>query len=75
MTLSFAAGDFPPLMPDMTRSFFFYSVGWDKDGDHNVVDGDTVLPLPVKTAADDDWWLRYNTRWVARDFPARRPEL
>jgi len=61
----------PPAPAGMARSFFFYSVGWDKDGDHNVVDGDTVEPLPVPepdspSAADDasDWRLRYNTRWV-----------
>jgi hypothetical protein len=46
------------------RSFFFYSVGWEKDGDHNVIAGDRIAPLPVTTSSDDDWWLKYNTRWV-----------
>ncbi len=46
------------------RSFFFYSVGWEKDGDHNVIAGNRIAPLPVTTSPDDDWWLKYNTRWV-----------
>ncbi len=46
------------------RSFFFYSVGWEKDGDHNVIAGDRIAPLPVAISSDDDWWLKYNTRWV-----------
>jgi Tfp pilus assembly protein PilF len=67
LELRFAASDFPPLPPGRARTFFFYSVGWDKDGDHNVVDGDTVEPLPVVAAAGDDWRIRYNTRWPARE--------
>ena len=39
--------------------------------DDNVVDGDTVAPLPVDAMSagppEDDWRLRYNTRWVPRD--------
>jgi hypothetical protein len=73
LELRFAASDFPPLPPGRARRFFFYSVGWDKDGDHNVVDGDTVEPLPVVAAAGDDWRIRYNTRWVPKDWPAREP--
>ena len=46
--------------------FFFYSVGWDKDGDPNVIDGHTVEPLPV-IAADSSERLRRDTRWVPRD--------
>jgi tetratricopeptide (TPR) repeat protein len=66
LELRFAAAELPPLARGHTRSFFFYSVGWDKDGDHNVVGGDRVEPLPV-VAEDDDWRIRYNTRWVPRD--------
>ena len=61
----------PPPAPRMTRSFFFYSVGWEKDGDYNVVDGDTVEPLPVgkvnataEPLDETDWQVKYNTRWV-----------
>ncbi len=71
VTLRFNAARLPELRRGAVRSFFFYSVGWDKDGDHNVVDGDQVEPLPVTApaAADDesDWRLRYNTRWVPGD--------
>ncbi len=73
LELRFATSDFPPVAAGYTRSFFFYSVGWDKDADHNVVNGDTVEPLPVVAKAGDDWRTRYNTRWVPRDSPAREP--
>ncbi len=53
-----------PVPEGHKRSFFFYSVGWDKDGDHNVIAGDRIAPLPVTVSSDDDWWLKYNTRWV-----------
>ena len=72
VALRFDAAGLPPLQPGMVRSFFFYSVGWDKDADHNVVERDMVDPLPtedesgIRTILDseDDWRLRYNTRWV-----------
>jgi hypothetical protein len=72
LELRFAAGELPPLERGRTRTYFFYSVGWDKDGDHNVVHGDRVEPLPV-VAKDDDWRIRYNTRWVPKDWPATAP--
>jgi hypothetical protein len=72
LELRFAAADLPPLERGRTRTYFFYSVGWDKDGDHNVVDGDSVEPLPV-LAEDDDWRIRYNTRWVSKDWPTTAP--
>jgi len=72
LELRFAASDLPPLEPGRARTYFFYSVGWDKDGDHNVVNGHRVEPLPV-VAKDDDWQIRYNTRWVSRDWPATAP--
>jgi tetratricopeptide (TPR) repeat protein len=74
LALRFAASDLPPLPPGMVRTFFFYSVGWDKDGDHNVVDGDRVEPLPVDADADDGWRIRYNTRWVPAQWPALAPQ-
>jgi len=72
LELRFAASELPPLERGRRRSFFFYSVGWDKDGDHNIVSGDTVEPLPV-VAKDDDWRIRYNTRWVSSDRATARP--
>ena len=51
----------PPVAEGQERTFFFYSVGWDKDADPNVVQGDTVDPLPVKSG---DWTVKFNTRWV-----------
>ena len=65
VTLRFEAKSLPPVAPGRDRTFFFYSVGWDKDGDPNVVEGDTVEPLP--SAALGDWRLDYNTRWVRAD--------
>ncbi len=56
------------MPPGMIRSFFFYSVGWDKDEDHNVVTGDRVLPLPGPPAEDESWRLLYNTRWIPHDL-------
>ncbi|MFQ5489747.1 MAG: FG-GAP-like repeat-containing protein [Phycisphaerae bacterium] len=79
VTLSFDAAGLPPVGPGQTRSFFFYSVGWDRDGDHNVMGGDQVLPLPIEPTSMDtgpdpsateplaDWRTRYNTRWVPGD--------
>lgn len=68
LMLEFGAGALPPVPKGQVRSFFFYSVGWDKDGDHNVVGGDAVEPLPIPVGEvpvdDEDWRLRYNTRWV-----------
>jgi len=72
LELQFAAAELPPLEHGRTRTYFFYSVGWDKDGDHNVVHGDSVEPLPV-VAEDDDWRIRYNTRWVPKDWPTTAP--
>jgi len=77
LTLRFDAASLPASSPALRRSFFFYSVGWDKDGDHNVVAGETVEPLPVNDPASPlsapDWQMEYNTRWVpAERFRAGR---
>lgn len=78
LSVEFAAAGLPPVPDDMVRSFFLYSVGWDKDGDHNVEDGDTVEPMPAARTEtqksleidsqsdidENDWRIRYNTRWV-----------
>lgn len=80
--LGFDASHLPPLSLNKRRSFFFYSFGWDKDGDHNVADGETVGPLPKSIVSDPaatdneaiaDWELEYNTRWVPRDFFDQAP--
>lgn len=78
LTVDFAADHLPALQDRMVRTFLLYSVGWDKDADHNVVDGDTVEPLPTtelgrplpdafttpEAENENDWRVRYNTRWV-----------
>ncbi len=66
LELAFDAAALPPPEPGKARTFFCYSVGWDKDGDVNVIDGETIEPLPV-ASAEDGWRLRYNTRWVPWD--------
>ncbi len=77
LTLEFDAASLPPIPDGMRRSLFFYSVGWDKDSDHNVVDGDLVAPLPSgnpsSRTSDDAWQVEYNTRFVpaGRFTPAR----
>lgn len=65
VTLRFDANALPPVAPGRERTFFFHSVGWDKDADHNVVEGDTVEPLPV--ADGKDRAVEFNTRWVRAD--------
>jgi len=70
LSLSFPARAFPPPAAGRERTFFFYSVGWDKDGDANVISGDTIEPLPV--AAEGEWERLYNTRPIPRDA-FRRP--
>jgi len=79
--IAFAADALPPVQTGWSRSFFFYSVGWDKDGDHNVEAGDRVNPWPLPRdyptpasmdAPVDHWETRYNTRWVPADLFDRR---
>ena len=68
--LAFDAAALPAVAAGRERTFFFFSVGWDKDGDPNVIDGDRVEPLPREAEApppDEAWRLRFNTRWLARD--------
>lgn len=75
VTLEFKAADFPSPVKELQRTFFFYSYGWEKDGDHNVTRGDTVGPLPTEgpnmPIAQDidssDWRIRYNTRWIPKN--------
>ncbi len=67
VALTFDARAFPPLPPGKVRTFFFESVGWDKDSDPNIATGWTVEPLPSEPGVptpDEEWKARYNTRWV-----------
>jgi len=59
----------PPI--GQQRSFFLYSVGWDKDADHNVIDGDRVEPLPVTTVDTDGSPAHGDTRWISRNQVVR----
>jgi hypothetical protein len=68
LELRFSA-NLPQPQLGSVRDFFFYSVGWDKDADHNVIAGDQVGPLPFALAGDDSWRSDYNTRWVPGDDP------
>lgn len=70
VTLRFDAAALPPIPQGLERTFFFQSMGWDKDADHNVVDGDKVAPLPV--AGGRDRAAELNTRWVGADHFSRR---
>lgn len=87
VTLSFDGAGLPPLPSGWVRELFFYSVGWDKDMDHNVRAGETVEPLPYlgmddqAYGADDaptapelaPWNAKYNTRYVPADRFLNRP--
>ena len=82
MELSGAADVLPDPPRGMVRTFFLSSVGWNREDNANAVGGDRVHPLPRDPDAadrpdwdeEDDWRLRYNTRWVPRNrfHPARR---
>lgn len=77
LTLEFSASRMPPIPAGMQRSFFLWTVGWDKDADFHVVQGDRVEPLPWEgmdaqqygreerpTQPGDELNRQYNTRWV-----------
>ncbi len=70
LELRFAA-PFPEPAAGLARSFFLYSVGWDKDADHNVIDGDRIEPLPVMTADADGTPAHLDTRWISRNQVVR----
>jgi hypothetical protein len=67
LRLRFAAAALPPPAPGRERTWLFFSVGWDKDADHNVIAGDTVGPMPEGVDPDPEWHLAWNTRWVPAD--------
>lgn len=85
LTLEFAADALPPLPEGRRRSFFLFTVGWDKDADFHVVLGDRVEPLPWEGMNDQRYGReirpehpgdvlnrRYNTRWVGPMAQVRR---
>ncbi|MEM7052663.1 MAG: FG-GAP-like repeat-containing protein [Acidobacteriota bacterium] len=72
VTLKFDAAALAEPPAGFERSYFFYSVGWDKDSDHNVIAGDSVEPLPDEADLEGSWRSEYNTRWVPSDYHGRR---
>lgn len=85
LTLSFAADRLPPKPAGSTRTFFLFSVGWDKDADFHVVQGNHVTPLPWEGMDDQQYGIqarppqpgdalneRFNTRWVGPMAQVRR---
>lgn len=85
LTLAFEAARLPPVSEGFQRSFYFYSVGWDKDSDFHVKHGATVGPLPFHgmddqrygqqprpSSLDDRWMRQYNTRWVGPQTLSRK---
>lgn len=86
LTLEFAADRLPPRPPGTERTFFLYTVGWDKDADFHVELGWKVEPLPWHgmndqrygreerpAFASDALMRRYTTRWVPQ-YTLRRGE-
>ena len=75
LTISGSAAALPSAPNAMVRTFFLYSVGWNREDNANTVGGDRVEPLPgdanMNSAAAqdgaDDWCVQYNTRWVPRN--------
>lgn len=81
LRIEFDTSALPPEPAGTRREFFFYSVGWEKDSDHNIVTGDIVEPLPVLGMDDQaygrpasyiwpDWASEWNTRFVPADVRA-----
>ncbi|MBT5305700.1 MAG: tetratricopeptide repeat protein [Candidatus Scalindua sp.] len=69
LNLKFNADAISPVPQGKNRTFLFYSVGWNKDGDYNIDDGHRVYPIANPTTnrignGIDEWQLKYNTRWV-----------
>lgn len=77
LVLRFPVESLPPKSPGMTRQFFLYVDGWDKDSDFHVAAGTRVEPLPFHGMNDqlhghenrpafpsDALHRKYNTRWV-----------
>ncbi len=87
LTLEFDDSRLPAPGPGMERTFFLWTVGWDKDADYHVARGNTVEPLPWNGMNDqlhgvearpafvsDALHERFNTRWIGPRTVARRGE-
>lgn len=72
LEVRFDSSSLPPVPDGLRRSVFLRSVGWEKDGDHNVTGGDRIAPLPG--AAPGPWRSRYNTRYVPEGLFRPSPE-
>lgn len=88
LTLAFDDSALPPTAPGLQRTFFLWTVGWDKDADYHVARGNTVEPLPWSGMDDqrhgveprpsfpsDALHERFNTRWIGPRTVARRPAI
>ncbi|MFM8420291.1 MAG: FG-GAP-like repeat-containing protein [Verrucomicrobiota bacterium] len=88
LTLAFDDSALPPTAPGRQRTFFLWTVGWDKDADYHVARGNTVEPLPWSGMDDqrhgvearpsfpsDALHERFNTRWIGPRTVARRPAV
>jgi hypothetical protein len=77
LTLEFDPAQLPAKPAGWVRTFFFQSVGWDKDSDYHVAEGDRIEPLPWHgldaqrygrqprpPLPADALHNKYNTRWV-----------
>ena len=85
LTLRFST-DLPAPSAGMTRDFFLFTVGWDKDADYHVARGTMIEPLPwagmddqrhgreVRPAFPSDALQeRFTTRWVGdRTYSRKR---
>lgn len=80
LTLRFDEKGIPAKSAGMSRDFFLYTDGWDKDADFHVAEGTRVEPLPFHgmddqlygkaprpTELGDGWIAKYNTRWVGKE--------
>ncbi len=87
LELEFESSRLPEKPTNLQRTFFLFTVGWDKDADFHVVTGDRVEPLPWEGMDDqlygsgkqerpahpgDELNRRYNTRWVGPMAQIRR---
>jgi Flp pilus assembly protein TadD len=77
LTLEFETSAQPVQAAGTTRTYFLWSVGWDKDADYHVAAGTRIEPLPWSGMDDQRYGVEprpafpsdalhaeYNTRWV-----------
>ncbi|MBM3848184.1 MAG: VCBS repeat-containing protein, partial [Verrucomicrobia bacterium] len=86
LLLDFPAAEVPVKPSGHQRTFFLYSVGWEKDGDYHVAGRYSFEPLPwhgmndqmhgkeTRPAFENDGWIKkYNTRWCSPQILTRLP--